>query len=216
MTRILVVIGTPIADSLTHSLAQSYATAAREAGAQVDVIDLATDPIPAHPTSRNELRAPRTDDDRPLDPDVADYVARVANADHLALFFPQWWGTYPAALKAFVDRVFLSGFAFRYRPTGKLWDPLLTGRTARIVMTMDSPRLWNALRYRHAAEISLKNAILSYCGIRTAGITRLAEVRHVSAATRERWVDSMGGLARRDAAASRSTRERERAVSPAA
>jgi NAD(P)H dehydrogenase (quinone) len=202
--RILAVIGTPLRDSLTHALAASYVRAAREQGADVDVIDLAVDPIPAHPTSRGELRTPRDERDLPLDPDVADYIARVAAADHIVFFYPQWWGTYPAALKAFIDRVFLSGSAFRYRPTGKLWDPLLSGRTARIVMTMDSPRIWNRLRYRNAAETSLKNAIFAYCGVRTTGITRFAEVRHVSPEVRARWVDDMARIAGRDAAASAS------------
>ena len=83
-----------------------------------------------------------------------------------------------------------------------LWDRLLAGRTARIVMTMDSPRAWNRLQYRNAAETSLKNAILGYCGIKTVGITRFAEVRHRDAATRERWVAEAARLGGADAAAS--------------
>ena len=203
MSRILVIVGTPVAGSLNHALAGSYAAAASSAGAEVRIVDLARDPVPGTPTTRSELRMPRPDhhDDAPLPPEVAAYLDDVTWADHLVFFYPQWWGTYPAALKSFIDRVFLSGFAFRYRPTGRLWDRLLTGRTARVVMTMDSPRLWNRLVYRNASETSLTRATLWYCGVRTVGVTRFGEVRHTRLSTREGWLRQMARLGARDAAA---------------
>jgi putative NADPH-quinone reductase len=212
--RLLVVIGTPLPATLTHSLAAAHIEAARAAGADVRVIDLANDPIPGHPTSRAQLHVPRTDDDVPLDPDVAAYLDDVRWADRIILVFPQWWGTYPAALKAFIDRVFLSGAAFRYRERSPISERLLAGRTARIIMTMDSPRWWNRLAYRNAAETSLKNAILRFCGLRTVGITRFTPVRFSDEPARARWVAEAARLGRVDAAAS-VTRERERAVTPA-
>lgn len=202
MTRILVIVGNPIAGSFSHALAASYRAAATAGGADVRMIDLATDPIPAHPTLRGELRMPRADhpDDAPLTPDVAAYMDDVTWADHLVFFYPQWWGTYPAVLKSFIDRVFLSGFAFRYRPTGRLWDRLLVGRTARVVMTMDSPRAWNRLVYRNASETSLTRATLGYCGIRTVGVSRFGEVRHTTLAARERWLRDAARFGTKDAA----------------
>ncbi|WP_159502242.1 NAD(P)H-dependent oxidoreductase, partial [Microbacterium sp. 18062] len=169
----------------------------------------------AHPTFRAEVRMPRTADDAPLDPAAARAIADVDWADHLVFFFPQWWGTYPGALKAFIDRVFVSGFAFRYRPAGRLWDKLLTGRTARIVMTMDSPRFWNRFVYRNAAETSLRRAVFGYCGIKTVGVTRFAEVRHRDAAVRTGWIAQTARLGRRDAAAS-VARHRAPVEAPAA
>ncbi|WP_127476815.1 NAD(P)H-dependent oxidoreductase [Microbacterium sulfonylureivorans] len=197
--RILVVIGHPIADSLAHALAHSYADAARAGGADVRIVDLAHDPVPGHPSARAELKYPRSEADEPLPADIAAQTEDVAWADHLAFFFPQWWGGTPAALKAYIDRVFLSGFAYRYRPTGRLWDKLLTGRTARIVMTMDSPAPWNAWVYRDAAIRQLRNATLEYCGITVRGVTRLSEVRHRTDADRERWVRGMASFGSTDA-----------------
>ena len=197
--RILVVIGHPIADSLSHALARSYADAAREGGADVRVVDLAHDPVPGHPSARAELRYPRSGADTPLPAAVSAQTDDVAWADHLVFFFPQWWGSYPAALKSYIDRVFLAGFAFRYRPTGRLWDKLLTGRTARIVMTMDSPVPWNAWVYRDAAIRQLRNATLEYCGVKVRGVTRLSEVRHRTDADRERWVRGMASFGATDA-----------------
>lgn len=211
--RILVIVGTPFAGSLNHSLASSYADAARAGGAEVRVVDLANDAVPQHPSLRDEVRLPRTDADVPLTPEVAAYVADVDWADHLVFFFPQWWGSLPGALKTWIDRVFVRGFAYRYRPTGRLWDKLLTGRSARIVMTMDSPVLWNAWVYRNAPIRSLRNATLEYCGIKVRGVTRLAQVRHSTGADRERWVRGMASLAATDA---ESVRPRERSALVAA
>ena len=204
--RILVIVGTPLPDTLNHALADAYVRAARAEGADVRVVDLAHDPIPGHPRSRDELRAPRTDADRPLDPDVARYLDDVRWAEHLVVFHPQWWGTVPAALKAFIDRVFLSGAAFRYREKSAISDRLLAGRTARVVMTMDSPRLWNRLVYRGAAEASLTRATFGYCGIRTVGITRFTPVRFSDDAARGAWIERTAALGRADATA-RSRRQ---------
>lgn len=201
--RVLVIVGTPLPDTLTHGLAHAYADAVRGGGAEVRIIDLAVDPIPAHPRSRDELRAPRSDADRALDPEVARYIDDVQWADHVAIFHPQWWGTVPAALKAFIDRVFLSGATFRYRERSSIPVQLLTGRTARVVMTMDSPRFWNRLVYRGAAEASLTRATLGYCGVRTIGITRFTPVRFSDGTRRESWLRKVAALGRKDAAAGR-------------
>ncbi|WP_062077540.1 NAD(P)H-dependent oxidoreductase [Demequina globuliformis] len=198
--RILVVIGHPVADSLNHALAQRYVDAARGAGAEVDVVDLASDPIPDHPTSMYQLQTPRSEDAPALSPEVADYVARVRAADHVAIFFPQWWGTYPAALTAWLDRVIVAGESFRYRPKGQGWDKLLTGRTARIVMTMDSPLSWNRFAYRDAAIRTLKTATLWFVGIKTVGVTRVAEVRRSTPGQREAALERSARQGRADAA----------------
>ena len=203
--RILVVVGTPLPDTLTHALAGAYLEGARGAGAEVRVIDLARDPIPDHPRVRDQLRVPRTDADLALDPDVARYLDDVLWADHLVVLHPQWWGTVPAALKAFIDRVFLSGGTFRYRERSAVSDRLLSGRTARVVMTMDSPRFWNHLVYRNAAETSLTRATLGYCGVRTIGVTRFSPVRFSDDAARGAWLDRVRHLGEKDAAASART-----------
>lgn len=202
--RVLIVVGTPLPDTLVRALAASYESGACSGGAEVRVIDLARDPIPAHPRSREQLRAPRGPEDRPLDDEVAGYVADVRWADHIVLAYPQWWGTYPAALKAFIDRVLLSGSAFRYTRVSKGWEKLLGGRTARLIMTMDSPTWWNRFTYRNASETSLTRATLGYCGIKTIGVSRFSEVRHREAETRARWIDQARVLGEQDAATVRA------------
>ncbi|GAA1519654.1 putative NADPH-quinone reductase [Agromyces terreus] len=200
MANTLVIIGHPNAGSFNHALAEQYATGLRAASvdaSEVRVIDLAEREFELLPTTRGDLRAPDGDTSH-LEPRIRAFIDDVAWADHLVFFFPQWWGTYPAVLKAFLDRAILSGTAFRYG-RGQISTRLLEGRTARIVMTMDSPIAWNRFVYRNAAETSLKRATLAYCGVRTVGITRLTPVRFSTPEKRAAWLEQVRRLGATDA-----------------
>lgn len=194
--HVLVLVGHPVAGSFNHALADSYVAAARDAGAQVRTVDLATVRLPSGPVARADLRAPDGSTEH-LDPVVAGLVEDLRWADHLVVLHPQWWGTYPAALKAFLDHVLLSGVTFRSR-SGHLPERLMRGRTARTLMTMDSPRAWNLLAYRDAAGASLGRATLGYCGYRLVGRTTFPKVRFSSPDERARWLRTTADLARRD------------------
>ena len=198
--RIAVIVGHPIAGSLNHALADSYTEAARAAGAEVRVIDLAEpSAATAHPSERAQLRHSQAGGDT-LDPATASAIDTIDWADHLVFVYPEWWGSAPAVLKGFVDRVFLSGFAFRYRGDGRGWDKLLTGRTARIIHTMDSPRWWNRWVYRDSSLWWLRRATLWYTGVRTSGTSVFTPVRGSSATARERWIAKAAALGTADAA----------------
>jgi len=63
-------------------------------------------------------------------------------ADILVFAYLTWWSVPPALLKVFLEAVFISGFAYKYKKS--LWiiprlDKLLSGKSARIISTMDSP-----------------------------------------------------------------------------
>ncbi len=186
--RILVVIGHPIADSFNHHLARAYAEAATSAGAEVRVRDLSAEQ-PAVPSSREQLRA-RPGAYEHLEPVVAADLTDLHWAEHIVIVYPQWWGTYPAVLTAWIDRTFLAGDAFRYLASPR-WSKQLTGRTARLVMTMDSPGFYNLLAYRDAAVTALRSATLGYCGVKTVGVSRFGPVRDSSPERRERWLHAI-------------------------
>jgi NAD(P)H dehydrogenase (quinone) len=204
MANTLVIIGHPTSGSFNHALAGQYAAGLRAASddaSEVRVIDLAERAFDLLPTTRSDLRAPGGDTSH-LEPRIRAFIDEVAWADHLVFFFPQWWGTYPAVLKAFLDRAVLSGTAFRYG-RGQVSTRLLAGKTARIVMTMDSPIAWNRFVYRNAAETSLKRATLGYCGVRTIGITRLTPVRFSTPDKRGAWLEQVRRLGATDASRTR-------------
>ncbi|MBO1752620.1 NAD(P)H-dependent oxidoreductase [Actinotalea sp. BY-33] len=197
--RILVVLGHPRSDSLCGGLAEAYAAGARAAGAEVTVLRLGETDFDLASREPSLLRWHGPDQDPAREPEVEQMIDGVREADHLVFVFPQWWGTYPAVLKGYVDRVFLSRFAFAYRESSALWDKRLTGRTARVIMTMDSPAWWDTVKYRRAAVTSLTQAVLWYCGVKTVGVTRLPRVRFSSAEKRAAWLARVEEMGRRDA-----------------
>lgn len=182
--RVLVIVGTPLTGSLARATADAYISSLGESST-VRVIDLAHDSIPTHPQSKADLRA--ADGLGHLEADVQRYIADVDWAQHIVIAYPQWWGTQPAALKAFIDRVFIARHSFAY-DDGLLPKRLLTGRTARVFMTMDSPRFWNHLVYRNASETSITRAVLEFCGIKVRGVHRFGPVRTSKPAGRAAWL----------------------------
>ena len=59
-------------------------------------------------------------------------------ADHIVWVFPVWWSMYPAMMKGFIDRIFIPGFAFKFIKGKKLWERYLTGKSCRLIITMDN------------------------------------------------------------------------------
>ncbi|MGP7959586.1 NAD(P)H-dependent oxidoreductase [Sanguibacter sp. A247] len=198
MPRTLVVVGNPVPGSFTHALADAYVAGLREAGEDdVVVRDLAATRLPHDPPSRALLRAPGGATDH-LEPVVAELVAELLAAEHIVVLFPQWWGGQPAVLKAWLDRVVLSGSAFRATAGTGLPGKLLRGRTARVVMTMDSPRWWNQLVYRDSAVVQLTRATFWYTGVRTVGVDRLTVVKTSTPERRSAWLARIEQRGRRD------------------
>jgi putative NADPH-quinone reductase len=75
-----------------------------------------------------------------LEPDLLAAWEKILWAEHLVWIYPIWWGSMPAILKGFIDRLFLLGFAFKKKENSVWWDKLLTGKSARIITTLDQPK----------------------------------------------------------------------------
>ncbi len=55
--------------------------------------------------------------------------------------YPNWWGFMPAIAKGFIDRIFLPGFAIQTSFRKIFPDKLLKGKSLRLLVTMDTPRV---------------------------------------------------------------------------
>jgi len=88
---------------------------------------------------------------------------KILDAEHLIFVYPLWWGSMPAILKGLVDRVFVSGFAFRYdggRPIG-----LLKPRRATIFITSGGVK-WFYKLFK-APRKAMVWGIFRFCGLKT-------------------------------------------------
>jgi len=189
--RVLIVLGHPSAQSFNSALVDAAAGAAKDAGATVDVLrlgDLVFDPV---------LHAGFSEP-QPLEPDLQKAQQALLDADHVVWVFPQWWGGLPALLKGFIDRVFLPGFAFRYVEGRSVPEKLLTGRSSRWVMTMDSPSWWYRLAYRNTVDRALGTATLRFSGFAPVDRSVVANVRALDDAQRQRALHKVAHDVRRD------------------
>ena len=188
--QVLVVLGHPCSDSLCAGLATAYADAARAAGAQVRVLRLGS--LVFDPLLHAGYRQVQT-----LEPDLVAAQQDILWAQHLVWMYPIWWGAMPALLKGFIDRVFLPGFAFKYREGSSLWDKLLAGRSAELLVTMDSPPWYFRWVTRMPGHQQMKRAILEYSGIRPVRVHSFGPVRSASPTRIAQWLEKAGQLGSR-------------------
>jgi putative NADPH-quinone reductase len=190
--KIAVIMGHPDPQSYCAALARAYAESARAAGAtvrEINLSELAFDPVLWH--GYREIQ--------PLEPDLVAAQETIRWAEVLVFAYPTWWGAVPALLKGFIDRIFLPGFAFKYRENSKLWDRLLTGRSARLLVTMDTPGWYYRFVSRQPGHQMMRRTILGFSGVKPVRIARFGPVRGSTASTREKWLTRAHTLGRRDA-----------------
>lgn len=161
--RTLIILGHPDKHSFCSRLADSYEKGALEKGGDVmriNLIDLRFNPILKN---SNQPQA--------LEPDLIEAQRLIKWSNHLVFVFPIWWAAPPALLKGFIDRVFLPDFAFKFRENSSMWDKLLTGRSARLIMTSDTFVTWIYLTYFHPTVNMMKKATLEFCGVAPVSVT---------------------------------------------
>lgn len=188
--RILVIQGhpDPRGGHFCHALADAYARAARAAGHTVKVVDVAQIEVPV-------LRSPADWDHTKAPADLRRAQAAIRWADHLVLFFPLWLGTMPALLKAFLEQVLRPGFALIYQGH-RFPQKGLTGKSARVVVTMGMPAFWYRWFFRAHGVRGLERSILGFCGIKPVRETLIGLVEAKDGRARERWLAKLAGHGR--------------------
>jgi NAD(P)H dehydrogenase (quinone) len=140
--RLLVVHAHPAPESYGSALFRAVVEAAKEGGHEVRALDLHAegfDPVMGAEEWRGYYRG------EPEDPLLRRHADALRWAEGLVLVFPIWWGTVPAILKGWFDRVWREGVA--YRTEGRHMRPGLPQmRLIGVVTTMGASRLqWELL-----------------------------------------------------------------------
>src|SRR5699024_2195881 len=181
--RVLLIPRHPRCDSLCGALADAYAEGANRAGVELRRIDLgalsfAHDVIVDSP------------ENQPLEPDLQAAADDLAWADHLVFVYPNWWGTMPALLKGFLDRMIQPGKAFHfYGPGATQWRGLWTDKSVQLVTTMDTPPPIYRLLFRAPGVHAMRDATFGFCGARPTRALLLGPVRTSDADKRAVWLE---------------------------
>ena len=111
------------------------------------------------------------------EPDVAAFAEKLDACDHVVFVFPMWWGAEPALLKGLLDRVMLPGFTFAYHDNDAFWDRNMVGRSADVIITMDTPPVFLWLAYGNSIIRRWKGQVLGFCGFKPVRILALGQVK---------------------------------------
>ena len=179
--NILIINGHPDKESFNWALANAYKTGAAKSGAEVKEI-----PIAALNFNVNLQFGYRKRTE--LEPDLLDAQEKIKWADHIVWVYPVWWGSVPAILKGFLDRILLPGFAFKKREGSVWWDKFLTGKSSRIICTMDQPTWYYRFVNRSPSHFAMKKNTLQFVGIKKVRITAIGPLRLSTLQFREKWL----------------------------
>ncbi len=181
MKRILVIDAHPGTDSLCSALAAAFTAGATAKGAEVervDLRDLEFDPI-LHEGYKQE---------QAWEPDLQKAWQAIEQAAHICIVYPTWWGGHPALMQGFIERVFLPGRVANFKEDGS-WDRLLTGRTADLITTMDTPPWYYRWINRNCGLVRVRQTIMEFTGVKTRAHA-FGSVIKSNQSTREKWLQA--------------------------
>ncbi|CAI8824385.1 NAD(P)H dehydrogenase (quinone) [Pseudomonas sp. IT-P258] len=186
--RILVILGHPSGNSFCAALAERYTQSAMRAGHEVRPLFLGS--MDFDPVLREGYQQVQ-----PLEADLRNAQADILWAELLVLVYPIWWGGVPALLKGFFDRVFLPGFAFKYRQGKAFPDKLLRGRTAHLLVTMDTPPWYYRWIYRMPGLHQVRKTTLEFCGIKPTRTLTFGPILGASVDRHAAWLRQAEAIA---------------------
>ena len=188
--RVVLIQGHPDASGghYCNALADAYAFGAERGGHEVRRIEIATLDIPF-------LRNKQDYDKGSVPGSLKAGQDAIAWADHIVLIYPLWLGTMPALLKAWLEQVLRSDFAFEI-VEGGTWRKKLKGRSARIVVTMGMPAFVYRWYFGAHSLKSLERNVLGFSGIAPIRESLIGSVESKNDSGRKKWLERMRAYGR--------------------
>lgn len=142
--NVLVLHAHPNPASFSHELRRRVERGVARSGASVRLHDLyaeSFDPRLTLEERRDHLASPATKSH------LAPYFDDLNWCDMMVFVYPTWWGSQPAILKGWIDRVWVNGVAWELPEGSRRLRPALRNVKRLVtVTTHGSPRLLNALQ----------------------------------------------------------------------
>lgn len=187
--NILIIDGHPdsCGERFVHALANAYRQGAEEAGHEIRVVRLADLTFPL-------LRSQSDYEHGEPVEDVRQCQGLMEWATHVVIFYPLWLGSMPAMLKGLLEQMMRPGVAFSSKKLGRWRVKFLSGKSARIVVTMGMPALLYRWYYRAHSLRSLRRNILKFMGFRRVRSTIIGSAGSMTRTEREDWLQDVRSL----------------------
>lgn len=129
-----------------------------------------------------------------LPEDIRREQDHITRADFIWVVFPIWWTSMPAVLKGYIDRVFLSGFAYKMegdRPVG-----LLTNKKVAILNSMGMSREeYKASGMFDALALTIDKGVFEFAGMEVVAHRYYTSIMSAGDEQREEYFRELTGLA---------------------
>ena len=107
-----------------------------------------------------------------------------------------WLGFPPALMKGFCERVLTPGFAIERLDGPSFYRPLLKGKSARVIVTMQMPAWMFRLMVGARAALTFSQQILGFVGMKPVRRTYFGMVERVGDARRRKWLSEVQEMGR--------------------
>jgi putative NADPH-quinone reductase len=185
MKNVLILNANPKRKSLCLSLADCYEIEARETAniRRFNLSDMAFNP--SLDQGYDEIQA--------LEPCLVEFQESLLWAEHIVIVTSTWWGGLPAKMKGLIDRVFIPGVTFKFEADNPYPIPLMEGKTARIILTMDMPAEYAQEQARPVLE-QLSKYTLEYCGVSPVTTSLFGSVIMSDLDQKTQWLEEASRL----------------------
>ncbi len=189
--NVLIVYCHPNPKSFNHALLEAAREGLEEAGHAVKTRDLYAEPF--------KVALDAADFQQIMSGHVPSDIKReqelVSWAEGLAFIYPIWWFGPPAALKGWIDRVFLHGFAFEVTAGGA--KGLLKHKKALVLNTTGGPEAnYDATNAKDMIIRPMSDGTLRFCGITEVQTKTYYGVTAVDDAARKEMLREARALAK--------------------
>lgn len=184
----LVVVSHPDDASFSVAIARRSEAALQALGFSTHFCDLYSDDFDPVLTKR-EMRGFRTDD-----PLTQRYRDLLASAEVLVVVHPNCWGSPPAMMKGWMDRVFAEGSAYAFEKVSDQGDVpkgLLQTKVAVVFNTSNTEEERERVVFGDPLERIWKDCLLHYCGVQNVVRRVFRIIATSSIADRKRWLEEV-------------------------
>jgi NAD(P)H dehydrogenase (quinone) len=131
-------------------------------------------------------------------PETKRYQELITEATNIIFIFPVFWFRAPAILEGFLDKVFVPGFAYRFKHLFGNYGipiPLLKDKRVLTILTHGAPALPVKTIYVNAVKYRFLLGFLSFCfNLFKCKIIQLWSVPFVNAKIREKYLSKVERL----------------------
>ncbi len=178
--NVLIVYSHPNPKSFNHALLEAAQSGLSSAGHSIQVRDLYANPM----KTALDITDFSLISQGKVPPDVEQEQKLLSWAKGLVFVYPIWWFGLPAALKGWIDRVFLDGFAYRVSADGI--NGLLKHQKALALNTTGGPEAsYVASNSKEIIVRPFTDGVLKFSGIQNIHVETFFAVPYVTTEIRQ-------------------------------